>query len=195
MASVNPFARFAAVPADLDSLPKDELVRLLKRVNTERDELIRSNKKIKTSFSSSFNVEATKKRIASAATKTIKKTGHTFSKKPWTEISESLPDEAAALALMGGYEAKSNTARMIKWEFSDVANWLGTSPFIHPVKYEGRILTFPGEPVPKVYLWASYETVQIKFEKKTGHLTLKFRTYASGDGKRDDGVDAPLNLA
>jgi hypothetical protein len=61
------------VPTDLDSLPKEELVRLLKRVANERNDLnTRAAKKPKATAvaapaapaAPAFNVAATKKRIA-----------------------------------------------------------------------------------------------------------------------------------
>lgn len=46
-----------------------------------------------------FDVAAYKKRIASSAAKAIKKSAHNRHKKPWTELSESLPDVVAARPL------------------------------------------------------------------------------------------------
>jgi hypothetical protein len=188
------------VPTDLNSLPKEELVRLLKRVADERNDLnSRASKKPKaaaivtaTAITPTFNVAATKKRVASATIKVIKKTAHNFDRKPWTEISESLPNTEAALTLFEGCSLSSDTARMIKWELcgADIAAWLGTSQFVHPVKFDGKIWSLSGRETPKLHAWAAYETLQVKFEKKTCQLTLKFRTFMAGYGL-PDGSDIP----
>jgi hypothetical protein len=193
------------VPADLNSLPKEELVRLLKRVADERNDLnSRASKKPKVAAivtaaaaaTPAFNVAATKKRMASAAIKAIKKTAHNWKRKPWTEISESLPNTEAALTLFEGYHSSSDTARLTKWELrgADISAWLGTSQFVHPVKFDGMIyVVCGGYETPKIHAWAAYETLQVKFEKKTGHLTLKFRTFMTGYGI-PDGSDFPPQL-
>ena len=196
------------VPADLNSLPKEELVRLLKRVADERNDFERAAKKPKAAAvvtaaaptvaaatPAAFNVAATKKRMASAAIKAIKKAAHNRAKKPWTEISESLPNTEAALALFEGYHSSSDTPRLTKWELrgADISAWLGTSQFVHPVKFDGKIWCLSGRETPKIHAWAAYETLQVKFEKKTGHLTLKFRTFTAGYGL-PDGSDFPPQL-
>jgi hypothetical protein len=189
------------VPIDLDSLPKEELVRLLKRVANERNDLnSRATKKPKAAAvvaaaaaaTPAFNVAVTKKRIASSTIKAIKKAAHNRAKKPWTEISESLPNVEAAVALFAGCHSSSNTPRMTKWELSGaaIATWLGTSQFVHPVKFDGKLMCFGGVK-PKIHAWATYETLQVKFEKKTGHLTLKFRTFMVGCGNPDGVNDFP----
>jgi hypothetical protein len=195
------------VPADLNSLPKEELVRLLKRVADERNDLdsSRAAKKPKatavvtavvttTATIPAFNVAATKKRMASATIKAVKKAAHNRAKKPWTEISESLPNTEAALTLFEGYPSSSDTARMTKWDLrgADISAWLGTSSFVHPVKFDGKLICFGGVK-PKIHAWAAYETLQVKFEKKTGHLTLKFRTFMAGCGF-PNGTDYPPHM-
>ena len=133
--------------------------------------------------------------MASAAIKAIKKTTHNFARKSWNEISESLPNTEAALTLFEGCCLSSDTARMIKWEQrgADISAWLGTSQFVHPVKFDGKIWCLSGRETPKIHAWAAYETLQVKFEKKTGHLTLKFRTFTAGYGL-PDGSDFPPQL-
>jgi hypothetical protein len=193
------------VPADLNSLPKEELVRLLKRVADERNDFERAAKKPKAAAvvtaaataavaTPAFNVAATKKRMASAAIKAIKKTAHNRAKKPWTEISESLPNTEAAFTLFEGCQSSSDTARLTKWELrgTDIAAWLGTSQFVHPVKFDGKLWCLGGVK-PKIHAWAAYETLQVKFEKKTGHLTLKFHTFMAGCGL-PNGCDFPPQL-
>jgi hypothetical protein len=177
------------VPTNLDSLPKEELVRLLKRVADERNDLnSRAAKKPKAAAPApAFNVAAAKKRIASSAIKAIKKSAHNRQKSPWTQIAESLPNTEAALALFANCIPSSDTARLTKWELNGDAihNWLGISPCIHPVKFDGKLWAFAGGPKPKIHAWAAFETLQAKFEKKTGHLTLKFHTYMMGCGIPD----------
>jgi hypothetical protein len=174
---------------NLDNLPKEELVRLLKRVADERNDLnSRAAKNPKAAAPDPvFNVAAAKKRIASSAIKAIKKSAHNRQKSPWTEISDSLGNTEAALALFADCIPSSDTARFIKWELNrdDIHNWLGISPIIHPVKFEGKLLGFRGGPKPKIHAWAAYETLQAKFEKNTGHLTLKFHSFMVGAGIPD----------
>jgi hypothetical protein len=186
------------VPTDLNSLPKEELVRLLKRVADERNDLnSRAAKKPKAAAvvaaaAPSFDVAATKKRIAGSAIKAIKKAAHSGVKKPKTDISESLPNAEAARALFADTcNPSSDTARLTKWELSgtDISTWLGTSPFVHPVKFDGRVICARGS-TPKIHAWAAYKQLQAKFEKKTGHLTLKFQTYMAGSGL-PNGSDMP----
>jgi len=190
--STNSASKLTAVPSNLDALPKDELVRLLKRVASERNDLVSSssnNKKQKTAPAAaalpSFNVPAAKKRIASTAKKLIKKTAHNRSKKPWTELSEQVPDLAACLELFSGFATTSETARLLKWELSgaEIAHWLNMTdePYVHPVKFDGKVWAFAGAKV-HIYAWAGFETLQAKYEKKTGNLQLKFRTYMVGAG-------------
>lgn len=168
------------VPTDLNALLKEELMRLLKRVADERNDLnSRAAKKRKaaavvtaTATVPLFNVTATKKRMASTVIKAIKKAAHNRAKKPWTEISESLPNTEAALAVFEGCQSSTDTARLNKWELrgGDISAWLGTSQF------------------------AAYETLQVKFEKKTGQLTLKFHTFIAGCGFPDGVHDFPPHL-
>jgi hypothetical protein len=104
--------KMTSIPSNLDELPKEELVKILKRVASERDGLVASaaNKKQKTAPAASsapFDVKKTKKRILTSAKRLIKKTAHNRAKKPWTELSETVPSEEACLAL---FEATFPTA-------------------------------------------------------------------------------------
>jgi hypothetical protein len=169
---------FTQVPDKLEGLNRSEIESLLKRVASERDELQQARaKKPKTTVALapvaatpvSFNVTATKKRISAAMTRLVKKTAHNEKKKPWTEVSDSVPSAQAALQLLEGYAPASNTARLIKWELkgTQVHRWLGCAPAIHPVKFDGKVLTFGGAK-PKVIAWAAFEKVEVKFEKNSG---------------------------
>jgi hypothetical protein len=87
------------VPTDLNSLPKEELVRLLKRVADERNDLdSRASKKPKAAaivtaaaVTPTFNVAATKKRMACAAIKTIKKTTYNWKGNPGPRFRRAFP--------------------------------------------------------------------------------------------------------
>jgi len=132
------------IPSNLEDLPTEELVRLAKRVATERDEEIaRSKKKPKASAAvaaaaaPAFSVKVTKKRIQTTVTRVVKKAAHNNTKKPWSEVNEMVPSVAAVQALFEGYAPKSDTSRMTKWELhgSKVNEWLDSPDYIHPVKF------------------------------------------------------------
>lgn len=149
---------------------------------------------------STFKVDAVKKRIAKKSYMLVKKTPHNKAKKPFTEINEAVPNEACALALFDGFEPKSDTNRLAKWELTgeQVIQWLhNNSPkhrFIHPVKFDGKVIAFGGAK-PFVYAWAAYESLQAKFDKKGASLQLKFRTKMVGSGRPEDGKDGPPSLS
>lgn len=202
-----------SIPPNLESLERSELIRLLKRVADERDKLRvemenPAAKKAKTSttlapiFCSnnsstpgstttnpqttpSFNASAAKKRIAKNTVRLVKKSAHNDKKKPWTEVTDSIPSSASAIQLLEGHTPKSDTARMIKWELlgnDTVVNWLGLEEkFIHPVKFDGKVWCLAGEK-PKIYAWAAFEKVEIKYIKNTGSLEMKFRTFMARTG-------------
>jgi hypothetical protein len=142
-----------------------------------------------------FNVAAAKKCIASAATRAIKKSAHNRQKKPWTEVSDSLPSVEASLELLAGFQSASDTKTMVKWELygNAIHQCLGMEPYIHPVKFDdtfsplvvlltavsshkhlgiltqtGKLLVFRGGPMPKIHAWVAFETVQIKYESRQG---------------------------
>jgi len=158
---------------------------------------------------SSFKVEAVKKRIAKKSFTLVKKTPHSRTKKPYTEIHEVLPNTACARILFEGFSHKSDTNRLIKWEFDgdQIIEWLGgvnknnhnKLKYIHPVKFEGKVLSFPinnnekntGGGKPFVYAWAKYVGLQAKFDKKCGSIHLKFRTTMVGSGRPKNGSDVP----
>ena len=133
----------------------------------------------------SFNMIATKKRIEKNTIRFVKKSAHNDKKKPWTEVTDSLPSSSSAVQLLEGHTPKSDTARMIKWELlgnDNIVNWLGLEEkFIHPVKFDGKVLCIAGGR-PKIYAWAAFEKVEIKYIKNTGALEMKFRTYMARTG-------------
>jgi hypothetical protein len=145
---------------------------------------------------SSFKVDAVKKRIAKKSFLLVKKTAHNKVKKPYTELNESVPNAAAAMALFEGFEPKSDTHRLAKWELSgdEIVEWLHlASQWIHPVKFDGKVILFGGAK-PFVYAWACYDALQARFDKKGASLSLKFRTKMVGSGRPMEGRDGPPSL-
>ena len=53
---------------------------------------------------------------------------------------------------------------------------------VHPVAFDGKVWCFAGGPMPKVYAWAGFESLEVKFEPSSSLLTLKFRTFMAGSG-------------
>lgn len=195
------------IPADLNALSKEQLIALVNDLAYERSTMDRELKKARTAspaiaaktstqksnarpFTSSvassapkFDVVAMKKRISKKSASLIKKAAHNNKKKPFTEIAECVPSEAAVMTLFDSIPTVSNNARMIKWKLNgneEVNNWLGnTSEYIHPVKFDGLLKSFFGER-PSFYAFAAYDSLEAKFEKKTNALTLKFRSRLAG---------------
>lgn len=116
----------------------------------------------------------------------IKKAAHNVNLKPWTEVSDSIP-QLAALTLFKDFFPTSNTSRSIKWEVEGAAmtEWLGLRNHIHPVNFEGKVVTLPGQK-PSVYAWAKIESCEVKYDKKSRILTLRFQTALSGTGIPDE---------
>lgn len=149
-----------------------------------------------------FKVDVIKKRIAKKSFQLVKKTAHNQTRKPYTELAEAVPNSACALALFEGFEPKSDTSRLLKFELQgsdQVVAWLGgANKYIHPVKYDGKVISFGGSGTgsggagkPFVYAWAKYESLQAKFDKKGASLSLKFRTKMVGSGRPAEGSDIP----
>lgn len=201
------------IPADLNALSKEQLIALVNELVNERSTMNRGVKKVRTtapaktsnvlpfaspvvSSTPKFDVVAMKKRISKNSASLIKKAAHNRAKKPFTEIVECVPSEAAVMTLFDSIPTVSNTARMIKWKLNgneEVMNWLG-NPFeyIHPVKFDGKTWSLGGTR-PKIYAFANYDSLEAKFEKKTNTLNLKFRSRLAGTGK-NDGDDKPVFL-
>ena len=124
----------------------------------------------------SFKVETVKKRIAKKSYTLVKKTPHSKTKKPFTEIHEAVPNAACAMALFAGFAPKSDTSRLTRWDLdgNQVLEWFnkqhpsnansshvssgGTTTtngnklapkYIHPVKFDGKIFFFGGSPLAK----------------------------------------------
>jgi hypothetical protein len=93
-------------------------------------------------------IAAMKKRLADKSVKAIKKTKHNDKRKPYTEVTEGMPNKATALALLEGLSPKSDTAKMTRWMLESdgpVAHWLGMEKLVHPVAFDGKVLCFAGE--------------------------------------------------
>jgi hypothetical protein len=221
------------IPAELEYLPQEHLIHLLRIVVAERDELYQTLQREQAKSAaavaaaavaaptfqndaygfpypaaadtaqppsgvpSSFKVDAVKKRIAKKSFTLVKKTAHNKAKKPFTELNEAVPNAACALSLFEDFDPKSDTTRLIKWDLTgdEVVEWLGgLNKYIHPVKFDGRVIAFGGAK-PFVYAWAAYESLSAKYDKKGGTLSLKFRTKMVGSGRPQEGSDSPPSFA
>ena len=185
----------ARVPADLSSLDRQALEGLVHELASERDALERAAKKPApspatvapaSSAPSEAQVRQILARLAEKSQKAIKKTKHNDKRKPYTEVTEGVPNKALALALLRGQERfqKSDTARMTRWVFEGpdaVTNWLGLERTIHPVAFDGKVWCLAGQR-PQVYAHAAVESLDVKFEPSANLLTLKFRTFLAGSG-------------
>ena len=130
-----------------------------------------------------------KKRLCAKSVKAIKKTKHNDSRKPYTEVTEGLASRAAAMAVMAGVPVKSESTRMTKWLLTSdgaISRFLGCDKLIHPVAFDGKVWCFAGQK-PKIYAWAGFESLEVKFEPSSSLLTLKFRTKLAGSGVPDCG--------
>ena len=129
-------------------------------------------------------LQAMRKRLRDKIVKAVKKTAHNDRRKPYSEISDGCASRDVAIALMGGLHPRSDTARMTRWVLTgnDVSMFLGIERLVHPVKFDGMVLAFAGIPV-NVYAWASFESLEVKFENAAKVLTLKCRTFLAGSGR------------
>jgi hypothetical protein len=219
------------VPTDLEDLPKEELVRLLRSVASERETLERnavggsSNKgpsrpddparnavgpaappkasatllpfippppRVKPP--PPFKCEQVKAHIEEMAASMIKKKAHNWKGRPTTEVTEEIPSLEAARELFKGYPEINKTARSYRWNLNgfQVVEWLGCPRYVHPVKFEGKIVCQVGQPA-YVYAFAGYDSLLAKYEQGTGTLTLRFKTYTAGTGNIP-GSDEPVFL-
>ena len=127
-----------------------------------------------------------KKALIDNSIQLIKKAAHNVNLKPWTEVSDSIP-QVAALTLFQDFFPTSNSSRSITWEIegAKITEWIGLRNDIHPVNFEGKVVTLPGQK-PSVYAWAKIETCEVKYDKKSRILTLRIQTSLSGTGIPDD---------
>ena len=177
----------ARVPDDLESLPREDLVALVRGLATERDalEFEKTSKKQATTPATSAaakpaakppasagvdakSVQTILRRLCEKSEKAIKKTKHSQSRKPYTEVTEGCPSKELAVALMRGQSAyqKSDTARMTRWLLPDAAStsaWLGIGQTVHPVAFDGKVWCFGGQR-PSIYAHAKIESLEVKFE-------------------------------
>ena len=169
----------AAIPENLEELSKPELIKIIKSLQSQVQKKQRSDNEVDAKA-----LSAMRKRLRDKIVKAVKKTAHNDRRKPYSEISDGCPSKAVAVALMGGLHPKSDTARMTRWVLSgnDVSRFLGIERLVHPVKFDGMVLSFGGAPV-HVYAWAAFESLEVKFENASKVLTLKSRTFLAGSGR------------
>ena len=169
----------AAIPENLEELSKPELIKIIESLRQQVQKKQRTDAEVDAKA-----LQAMRKRLRDKIVKAVKKTAHNDRKKPYSEISDGCASRAVAVALMGGLHPKSDTARMTRWVLSgnDVSRFLGIERLVHPVKFDGMVLSFGGAPV-HVYAWAAFESLEIKYENASKVLTLKSRTYLAGSGR------------
>ena len=168
----------AAIPENLEELSKPELIKIIQSLQQQ------VAKKHKGDEVDAKALQAMRKRLRDKIVKAVKKTAHNDRKKPYSEISDGCPNKAVAVALMNGLHPRSDTARMTRWVLTgnDVSRFLGIERLVHPVKFDGMVLSFGGAPV-HVYAWAAFESLEVKFENASKVLTLKARTFLAGSGR------------
>ena len=168
----------AAIPENLEELSKPELIKIIQSLQQQ------VAKKHRGDEVDAKALHAMRKRLRDKIVKAVKKTAHNDRRKPYSEISDGCASRAVAVALMGGLHPKSDTARMTRWVLSgnDVSRFLGIERLVHPVKFDGMVLSFGGAPV-HVYAWAAFESLEVKFENASKVLTLKSRTFLAGSGR------------
>ena len=171
----------AAIPENLEELSKPELIKIIKSLQQQVQRKQRTADEC-----DAKTLQAMRKRLRDKVVKAVKKTAHNDRKKPYSEVSDGCPNKAVAVALMGGLHPKSDTARMTRWVLAgnDVSRFLGIERLVHPVKFDGMVLSFGGAPV-HVYAWAAFESLEVKYENAAKVLTLKCRTYLAGSGRPD----------
>ena len=169
----------AAIPENLEELSKPELIKIIESLRRQVQKKQRTDDEC-----DAKTLQAMRKRLRDKVVKAVKKTAHNDRKKPYSEVSDGCPSKAVAVALMNGLHPKSDTARMTRWVLSgnDVSRFLGIEKLVHPVKFDGMVLSFGSLPV-NVYAWAAFESLEIKFENASKVLTLKSRTFLAGSGR------------
>ena len=223
-----PCRKTTQVPQDLEGLSKEELVRLLRSVASEREALEQNIVPRKSSEGStggenvaplgtpnqaltaagtrpvpvkpsnllpfipspprvkvntSYKVDQAKVRIADTLTALIKKKAHNWKGRPTTEMTEEVPTLEAARELMEGFTEINKTARSYRWQLTgeQVVEWLNCPKYVHPVKFEGKVVCTIGQPA-YVYAFAGFDSMLAKYEQGTATLTLKVKTYTAGTG-------------
>lgn len=233
------YRKTTQVPQDLDGLSKEELVRLLRSVASEREALeqnvaprkvggsdlgpggeatlganptkaliaggraipvkpgnllpfIPSPPRVK--VNTVYKVDQAKVRIADTLTGLIKKKAHNWKGRPTTEMTEEVPTLEAARELMEGYTEINKTARSYRWQLTgeQIVEWLGCQKYVHPVKFEGKVVCTIGQPA-YVYAFAGFDSMLVKYEQGSSTLTLKVKTYTAGTGNIP-GCDEPVFL-
>ena len=169
----------AAIPENLEELSKPELIKIIQSLQQQVAKKHKGDEVVDAKA-----LQAMRKRLRDKVVKAVKKTAHNDRKKPYSEISDGCANKAVAVALMNGLHPKSDTARMTRWVLTgnDVSRFLGIERLVHPVKFDGMVLSFGGAPV-HVYAWAAFESLEIKFENASKVLTLKARTFLAGSGR------------
>ena len=169
----------AAIPENLEELSKPELIKIIESLRRQVQKKQRTDDEC-----DAKTLLAMRKRLRDKVVKAVKKTAHNDRKKPYSEVSDGCPSKAVAVALMNGLHPKSDTARMTRWVLTgnDVSRFLGIERLVHPVKFDGMVLSFGGAPV-NVYAWAAFESLEVKFENASKVLTLKARTFLAGSGR------------
>ena len=169
----------AAIPENLEELSKPELIKIIESLRRQVQKKQRTDDEC-----DAKTLQAMRKRLRDKVVKAVKKTAHNDRKKPYSEVSDGCPSKAVAVALMNGLHPKSDTARMTRWVLTgnDVSRFLGIERLVHPVKFDGMVLSFGGAPV-NVYAWAAFESLEVKFENASKVLTLKARTFLAGSGR------------
>lgn len=224
------------LPPNLDYLPREEVLNLLKRVASDRDRLIAEHNKKESnskkprgssnhnqnnnnystiqqqhsvlpaatqqagfiqpyayaaaalSPAAPFDAIVTKKRIFKNASSQIKKTVHSERNKPTTDVLDCVSSEHSIMALMDGYlptKTTSNNSAMT-WilDTNQVLDWFNIheNPYIHPVANRIKTIYFAGSK-PNVYAHVAIDNLDIKWERKTGTLRLRFQTAVVGTGR------------
>jgi len=133
-----------------------------------------------------FNLSSIKEEIAEDSKALVQKAGHNRELKPWTELSKRLAEDAV-VTLFGSFEPILDNSRVMKWKLNgdEVTQWLELSEkLIHPVAFEGKVVCVAGQR-RSVYGWATYETLEAQYVRKSKILTLRFQTSLFGTGLPD----------
>jgi hypothetical protein len=130
-----------------------------------------------------YKVDQAKVRIADTLATLIKKKAHNWKGRPTTEMTEEVPTLEAARELMAGYPEINKTARSFRWQLTgdQVVEWLNCPKYVHPVKFEGKVVCTIGQPA-YVYAFAGYDSMLAKYEQGSATMTMKVKTFTAGTG-------------